>query len=208
MTLLQQAGAAVLLLSITLSLQCAGAAALIFWIRSIPRETREAQSVSLCRARYANHSSCHRTARDRYSAVGELLSLALPSVLGICVLLLGEQLCDGWIRGCGASVKVAPVGTAGKHGWHADVRSLHWTSLRGGYSPGGRQLTVSSTTSPQTHEFGSNRLAKRGHCCSVGRGPKSFPESNSLSVRECRPDKSRHRRRRDLSAISLLRRTE
>jgi hypothetical protein len=43
MTLLQQAGAAVLLLSITLSLQCAGAAALIFWIRSIPRETREAQ---------------------------------------------------------------------------------------------------------------------------------------------------------------------
>jgi voltage-gated potassium channel len=43
MTLLQQAGAAVLLLSITLSLQCGGAAALILWIRSIPRETREVQ---------------------------------------------------------------------------------------------------------------------------------------------------------------------
>ena len=43
MTLLQQAGAAVLLLLVTLSLQCGGAAALIFWIRSIPRETREAQ---------------------------------------------------------------------------------------------------------------------------------------------------------------------
>ena len=43
MTLLQQAGAAVLLLSFTLSLQCGGAAALILWIRSIPRETREAQ---------------------------------------------------------------------------------------------------------------------------------------------------------------------
>ena len=41
MALLQQAGAAVLLLSITLSLQCGGAAALILWIRSIPRETRE-----------------------------------------------------------------------------------------------------------------------------------------------------------------------
>ena len=38
MTLLQQAGAAVLLLSVTLSLQCGGAAALIIWIRSIPRE--------------------------------------------------------------------------------------------------------------------------------------------------------------------------
>ncbi len=38
MTLLQQAGAAVLLVSITLSLQCGGAATLILWIRSIPRE--------------------------------------------------------------------------------------------------------------------------------------------------------------------------
>ena len=43
MILLQQAGAAVLLLTITLSLQCGGAAALILWIRSIPRETREVQ---------------------------------------------------------------------------------------------------------------------------------------------------------------------
>src|ERR1700757_2014200 len=41
MTLLQQAGAAVLLVLITLFLQCGGAAALIIWIRSIPRESRE-----------------------------------------------------------------------------------------------------------------------------------------------------------------------
>ncbi len=40
MTLLQQAGAAVLLVLITLSLQCGGAAALILWIRSIPRESQ------------------------------------------------------------------------------------------------------------------------------------------------------------------------
>ena len=40
MTLLQQAAAAVLLLSVTLSLQCGGAAALILWIRSIPRESQ------------------------------------------------------------------------------------------------------------------------------------------------------------------------
>jgi len=40
MTLLQQAGAAVLLLSVTLFLQCGGAAALILWIRSIPRESQ------------------------------------------------------------------------------------------------------------------------------------------------------------------------
>jgi voltage-gated potassium channel len=43
MTLLQQAGAAVLLLSVTLFLQCGGAAGLILWIRSIPRETRKVQ---------------------------------------------------------------------------------------------------------------------------------------------------------------------
>src|SRR5208282_4787361 len=41
MTLLPQAGAAVLLVLITLSLQCGGAAALIIWIRSIPRETHK-----------------------------------------------------------------------------------------------------------------------------------------------------------------------
>jgi hypothetical protein len=40
-TLLQQAGAAFILVLITLSLQCGGAAALIIWIRSIPRETRQ-----------------------------------------------------------------------------------------------------------------------------------------------------------------------
>ena len=41
MTLLQQAGAAVLLVLVTLFLQCGGAAALIIWIRSIPRQSRE-----------------------------------------------------------------------------------------------------------------------------------------------------------------------
>jgi len=39
MTFIQQAGAAVLLVMCTLVLQCGGAAALIIWIRSIPRET-------------------------------------------------------------------------------------------------------------------------------------------------------------------------
>jgi voltage-gated potassium channel len=41
MILLQQAGAAVLLVLITLCLQCGGAAALIIWIRSIPRENHK-----------------------------------------------------------------------------------------------------------------------------------------------------------------------
>ena len=41
MIFLQKAGAAVLLVLITLTIQCGGAAALIIWIRSTPRETRE-----------------------------------------------------------------------------------------------------------------------------------------------------------------------
>ena len=41
MIFLQQTGAAVLLVLITLTIQCGGAAALIIWIRSIPRETRK-----------------------------------------------------------------------------------------------------------------------------------------------------------------------
>lgn len=41
MTFLEQAGAAILLVSLTLFLQCGGAAALIIWIRSIPRETHK-----------------------------------------------------------------------------------------------------------------------------------------------------------------------
>jgi hypothetical protein len=40
MTFLQQTGAAVLLVLITLTIQCGGAAALIIWIRSIPRESQ------------------------------------------------------------------------------------------------------------------------------------------------------------------------
>ena len=41
MTFLQQSGAAVLLVLITLTIQCVGAAALIIWIRNIPRETQK-----------------------------------------------------------------------------------------------------------------------------------------------------------------------
>jgi voltage-gated potassium channel len=41
MTFLQQSGVAVLLVLITLTIQCGGAAALILWIRNIPRETQK-----------------------------------------------------------------------------------------------------------------------------------------------------------------------
>ena len=157
MTLLQQAGAAVLLLLVTLFLQCGGAAALIIWIRSIPRETQEVR-VFRCAALVMQTTvaviilhgivillwaSCYRW-------------LCLPSWES-AFLLFGEQLCDSWIRGCGPSIKVATAGPARKHGRHADVRSLHWTSIRGGHSSGRRRLTLSSTTSLRTRDCGSHR---------------------------------------------------
>jgi hypothetical protein len=45
MILAQQAGVAVLLVMITLFVQCGGAATLIIWIRSIPREKRKVRVV-------------------------------------------------------------------------------------------------------------------------------------------------------------------
>src|SRR5208282_1355480 len=165
----------------------------------------EGAGVSLRSARHANHSSRHRSARNRYSAVGELLSLALPSVLGICVLLLGEQLCDRWIRGCGPSIKVETARAARKHGRHAHVRSLHWTSIRGGHSSGRRRVTISSTTSPQTRESGLNRLATEATLLFAWASVECLDslKDNSQSVRGCRHDKPRHMPWSNLSAIAL-----
>ncbi len=159
MTLLQQAGAAILLVTLTLFLQCGGAAALIIWIRSIPRETGKVR-VFRC-AGHANHRSCHHSAWNRYSAVGELLSLAVPSVVGICVLFLREQLCHSGIRGCDPSVEVAAIRTTGKHGRHADGRCIHWPFVRGRYSPGRWQFRRESAIWLEFPDCGSGLAAKQ-----------------------------------------------
>src|SRR5579864_7671692 len=112
--------------------------------------------VSLRSTRHGNYNSRHRAARNRYSSMGKLLSVALPPLLGIVFLFFGKQLCNSGIRGRRASVEVAPVGPARKHGWHADVGSFHWTSICGRHSSGRRQVTFSSTTSLRTHDCGSH----------------------------------------------------
>ena len=85
MTLLQQAGAAVLLV-------LAYAIPAVWRRRSAhhldkkySKRDSEGTGISLRCARHANHVSCHHSARNRHSAVVELLSLALPSILGIRV---------------------------------------------------------------------------------------------------------------------------
>jgi type II secretory pathway component PulK len=68
MTLLHQAGAAVLLVLLTLALQCASVAALIVWIRSVPRreihQIRVFQSAALAMQRTFKHLRCTVTSPE------------------------------------------------------------------------------------------------------------------------------------------------
>ena len=157
MTLLQQAGAAVLLVSVTLFLQCGGSAALIIWIRSIPRESQKVRVF-------------------RCAALVMQTTVAVIILHGIVILLWAS--CYRWLclpswesafyfsASSYATVGYGDVvlpskwrlsGPARKHGRHADVRSLHWTSLRGCHSSGRRRVTISSTTSLRTRGCGSHR---------------------------------------------------
>jgi hypothetical protein len=62
--------------------------------------------------------------RSADSVVGELLSLALLTVVGICVLLLGEQLCHRGVWRRSPAVQLADVRTAGEHYRRIDVWNL------------------------------------------------------------------------------------
>ena len=161
MILVQRFGTPVLLVLITLLVQCGGAAALILWIRSIPREI-------------------HGVRLFHCAALVMQTTIAVIVLHGIVILLWAS--CYRWICfpswesafyfsassyatvGYGdvrPSIKVATVGPARKHGRHADVRSLHWSSIRGGHSSGRRRVTISSTTSLRTRGCGSHRSATK-----------------------------------------------
>lgn len=147
MILLQQAGAAIILLLVTLTLQCGGAAALIIWIRSIPRETQGVR-VFHCAALVMQTTvavivlhgivillwaSCYR-------------GLCLPSWESAFYFSASSYATVGY-GGCNAPVEVALVRPTRKHGRHADVRSLHWASVRGGHSSGRWRFPISTTGS-------------------------------------------------------------
>src|ERR1700751_3006606 len=124
------------------------------------RDSRRA-SVSLRRVGYANYRRCDCSPRYRYSAVGKLLSGSLSSVLGIGFLFFREQLCDCWIWGCNASVEGALVGPFRKHGRLADIRSLHWTSVRCRHSSGRWRFAISTASSLRGCDCGSGRLPSK-----------------------------------------------
>jgi hypothetical protein len=84
MTFVRQAGAAAVLVTLTLCLQCAGMAALIAWARG----TLKPEVHRLGPFRFAHgaiHNDVHCLAPIRNSALGGVLSLVLFSIAGICL---------------------------------------------------------------------------------------------------------------------------
>ena len=89
-------------------------------------EKRNSQiwTVSVCFPRRPIYDSTGRFASITDTAVGELLSLALLSVLGACGLFLRKQLCDSWVWRCYPPIEVADVGAAGRGYGRIDVRNI------------------------------------------------------------------------------------
>src|ERR1700720_1357903 len=92
MIFVREASAPVVLVTLTLSLQCAGMAAVIAWARPQFRTRRSRVGGDPFRhARDAIDDRVHWVARTRDSALGRVLSLALLSSMGICLLLLVKR---------------------------------------------------------------------------------------------------------------------
>jgi hypothetical protein len=88
------------------------------------RRHLQARAVLHCRAGRAIDNSDGRSARTRDSVVGELLSLLLLPILGVCLVLFGKQLRDGWLWRCDPPIEVADVGATREHDGRADVRNI------------------------------------------------------------------------------------
>jgi hypothetical protein len=114
MTLFHEIVTAVLLVLLTLWLQCGGLVALIFWVRrALAADPHRLRPFRSTRTGGATHSCGDRFARSINSVLGRLLSLALPTVVGICCLLLGRQLCHRGVWRRSPAVQLAHVGPVG-----------------------------------------------------------------------------------------------
>src|SRR5258708_33021735 len=72
----------------------------------------QARAVPFRCAHGAIHKCVHCVAHIRNSALGRVLSLALFSFLGSCLLLLDKQLCHRGLRRCRSPANVTLVGAA------------------------------------------------------------------------------------------------
>ena len=133
MIVFHQVAAAVVLLVLTLWLQCAGVAALIEWLRRVAaRDIYRLGSVRS--AALVVQSTVAIIILFGDSSMGELLPDALFSVMGNCVLLLGDELLDSRIWRCGAPVPMATFRAAGKHDRRPHVGSIGLPVIRTSHS--------------------------------------------------------------------------
>lgn len=122
-TFARQASAAVVLVMLTLSLQCGGMAAVIAWARP----SFAPHVLKLGAIRSAMLMMRLMTAFIGLRLLDILLwtcffSLALFSIMGIFHLLLDKQLCHRWLWRCRSSSSMADVGSGGKRHRRTDVR--------------------------------------------------------------------------------------
>ena len=121
MIFVREASAAVVLVTLTLSLQCAGMAALISFAKSSIRRS-QTRADPFRSAHGAIDDCVHCLAHIRDSALGGVLSLALFSIVGVRVLFLDKQLCHRWLWRYRSSSNVANLGPGRKHHRRPDVR--------------------------------------------------------------------------------------
>jgi hypothetical protein len=130
-------GTAVLLVILTLWLQCAGLAAIIVWVRR------------------AVVGDLHRLGPLRSAALVVRITAAIIGLHGVLILLwagcyrwlcfpswesalfLGQQLCHGGLWRRSAAVELADVGAVGEHHRCIDVRNIRERSLYYGHPPSG-----------------------------------------------------------------------
>jgi hypothetical protein len=124
MALLREIGTTVLLVKLTLWLQSAGLAALIFWVRrAVAGDLHGLGRFAL------PHWWCNSRPRDRFawctnSVLGRLRSLALLTFLGVSSLFFGQQLCHHGLWRGSPTVKLANAGAAREHYRRVDVRHI------------------------------------------------------------------------------------
>src|SRR5271167_1742808 len=107
MSFVRQAGAAAVLVTLTLWFQCFGMAALIHWgrdhlVRSIHRAGPWHSAVLL--VRFTNLIICLHIVEI---FVGSVLSLALFPIMGSVLLFFDNQLFDCWLWRCSSPANVA-----------------------------------------------------------------------------------------------------
>ena len=143
MILFNQLAAAVLLLSLTLCLQCAGVTTLFEWLKRVLTQGHSQAWASLLGhpGDEIGSRNCN-SARARDSFVGKFLPDALLPVMGARLLLLREQLLDCGIWRSDSPVQLATLRASGGDHWCLDVRNIGQCSVCSGHSVARSRHTI------------------------------------------------------------------